>query len=221
MIDTVIIGNKSSYDDFDASMKERTIGEPKKKSIKDTVPFSNKIYDFSKINGELYWEERPLDYVFEIMADSPEELEEKKMVFKRWVMNVMEEELHDPYIPDYHFIATFDDCECDDSEVLKSTITVKFTAYPYMVANEKTIYSVSLTANEEKQVVVKNDSAHRVTPTFINDVAVVIARDSESYAISAGKTTDETFQFEEGITVLTCSATTDGTLHIEFLRENF
>lgn len=56
MLDQLIIGDKSSFDDFDASVSERNISPPKKKEIKETVPFSNVTYDFSKINGELFWE---------------------------------------------------------------------------------------------------------------------------------------------------------------------
>ena len=67
MIDQLKIGAIGSYDKFGASVSERKIGNPKKKSIKDTVAFSNKTYDFSKIDGELYWEERPLEYIFEIL----------------------------------------------------------------------------------------------------------------------------------------------------------
>jgi predicted Ser/Thr protein kinase len=78
MLDQLIIGDKGSCDDFEASVKERVIHPPKKKSIKKTIPFSNVTHDFSAINGEVYWEERTLEYIFEIIANSAEELEEKK-----------------------------------------------------------------------------------------------------------------------------------------------
>ena len=69
MIDQLIIGSKKSYDDFGASVSERTIHQPKKKTIKETVPFSNITHDFSGIDGEVYWEERKLEYIFENMPD--------------------------------------------------------------------------------------------------------------------------------------------------------
>ena len=92
MIDQIKIGDKSSYDDFSASFSNRKIGKPKKKVIKETIPFSNITYDFSAINGELYWEERELEYTFEITADTPEELEELKnrQQFKKKVKDVVE-----------------------------------------------------------------------------------------------------------------------------------
>lgn len=221
MFDQVIIGNLGSVDDFDASMAERTIGEPKKKSIKETVPFSNAIYDFTKINGEIYWKERTLEYIFEIIADSPQELEEKKLAFKTWVMNIHEEELHDPYITDYHFIATFDDIKCDDSEIEKSTIEVTFTACPYMISNNAKRYVYPFEANVEKLVLITNKSSHKITPTLTASVPVTIKKGNTTFSISAGATTDDSFEFEMGNNELTLQAGESGTLEISFYEEVF
>ena len=144
MLDQLRIGDKYSYDDFLASVAERKIGKPKKKAIKETVPYSNKTYDFSKINGEIYWEERELEYILELDAETPEELEELKISLSDWLMNVMEEDLFDPFIEGYHFKATFEDIDFDDSEVEKTTVTVKFSAYPYMLSNEEKTYEVEV-----------------------------------------------------------------------------
>jgi hypothetical protein len=219
LFDQLVIGNKSSHDDFEATVRDRVIKEPKKKVIKETVPFSNVTYDFSKMDGEFYWEERELEYNLEIIAFSIEEIEEKKLALKNWLMNVQEEELFDPFIKDYHFIATFDDISFDDSEFEKTTVTVTFTAYPYMIANEPTVYNFELTANETKTIEIVNDSSHRLTPTFTNDVPVTIRRDSMSYTIPTGETTDDTFKLSEGVNTLTVQSTSKGTLKISFYTE--
>lgn len=221
MIDQLIIGNKASYDDFEASVKERKNSKPKKKSIKETVPFSNETYDFTDINGEIYWEERTLQYVFEITANTPEELEEKKQLFMSWVMNVMGEELHDPFILGYHFLATFDSLDDDDSEIEKSTITVTFTAYPYMIANTKKSYSIGMEANEEITARIVNDSSHRITPTFIADVDFTLVKGDKTFSFASGEITDKSFKFEPGTNVITVQASTAGTLKIEFYEEVF
>lgn len=167
MIDQLIIGDKASYDDFSASMASRKIGNPKKKSITATVPYSNVTYDFSKINGELYWEQRPLEYVFEIIASTPEKLEELKTDFSAWVMNVLNEEIHDPFIPEYHFVGTFDDISFADEETLdKTTVTVKFKAYPYKIANLPTVIEGDLSGpNVSHQIALGNRSSHRIAAT--------------------------------------------------------
>ena len=221
MIDQLIIGDKASYDDFEANVKERSIKDGAKKEIKESVPFSNVTYDFSAINGEVYWEEKELEYVLEIMADTPEELEEKKIALKTWLMNVMGEKLYDPFILDYHFIATYDDIDIDDSEIEKSTITVTFKAYPYMIANRASEYAFELTANKELAVEVYNDSSHRITPTFNSAVAFVVAAGSSSYAIPAGETKDDSFKLGVGANALILKATEDCTVNISFYEEVF
>ena len=221
MIDQLFIGNVGSYDEFGATVRERKDIKPKKKSIKETVPFSNVTHDFSAIDGEVYWEERSLEYVFEIMANTAEELEEKKQPFVSWVMNVMKEQLHDPYIRNYHFLATYDDIDIDDSEVEKATITVKFTAYPYMLSNEKRAFVYSLRA-EEKSVVVINNSSHRITPTFQSTVEFIMKMGNSSFGIPEGETTDSKFMLAPGKNVLKLQAVAEeGTLTIEFHEEVF
>lgn len=222
MIDQLIIGNLASYDDFEASVRERKDNKPKKKIIKETVPFSNVTYDFTAINGEIYWEERTLEYVFEITANTPEELEEKKQLFVSWIMNVMNAELHDPFIRGYHFLATFDSIDIDDSEIEKSTISVTFTAYPYMIANTKKVYTIELEEEEEVTKTVTNDSSHRITPTFIADVPFAITFGGTTYTVNSGESIDEAFMFTVGENTVTVQAKEKaGTLKIEFYEEVF
>lgn len=222
MIDQLKIESTSSYDDFDASVKERKISAPTKKSIKETVPFSNETYDFSKINGELYWNERSLEYVFEIIADTPEDLEIKKQKFLDWVMNVSNEKLYDPYIEDYYFLATYDDIDIDDSEVEKTTITVKFTAYPYMISNEKTIYQVTTSTTDEVMINILNESSHRITPTLKASVPLTFKIGNLTYSMGATEVTDESVKLEKGLNYITVQKTPEvGALTIEFYKEVF
>ena len=166
MFDQLVIGTVASDDEYGATVSSRVIKDPPKKKITKTVPFSNATYDFSKINGEIYWDQRELEYELEMLASSYEELEEMKMRFSNWVMNVMEEELHDPFIPDYHFIATYESKEFDDDESgLKTTVKVKFMAYPYKIANAPKKFSVTMEdGTYSKWLPVYNNSSHKVVP---------------------------------------------------------
>ena len=224
MIDQLAIGDKASFDDFCASLKQRIIHAPKKKSIKETVPFSNRTYDFSAINGEVYWEERQLDYIFEIIADSPEELERKKAFFSSWVMNVMNESIFDPFEPGFHYLGTFEDIDYDDDESIeKSTITVVFMAYPYKIANVQTIYNIGIPAASNVTANVVNDSSHRIAPTLITNVGIEIQRDGTIFAVPAGEVTDDSFMLEAGANALTISnpSDTDCVLTVKFFCEVF
>lgn len=221
MLDQLIIGDNRSYDDFEASVKERKIIDGKKKEIKESVPFSNVTYDFSKIDGELYWEEKELEYILEITASDPEELSIKIQAFKSWVMNVVAENLYDPYILDYHFVATFADISVDETEVEKATISVSFTAYPYMISNIPKVYSYELTAGVEQTVSVNNPSSHRITPTFDASVPFTVKVGTEAFSVPSGETTDEYFKLEAGDNILKLKSTANGSLEISFYEEVF
>lgn len=222
MIDQLRIGNKYSYDDFEANVKERKIGSPKKKVTKNTVPFSNVTYDFSNINGELYWEERTLKYILEIDASTPEELEEKKIAFSTWVMNVFKENLYDPFIEDYHFLATFADIDFDDSEIEKTTVTVTFTAYPFMMSNSKRIFTFKIPTTSEEAVQIQNKSSHKITPTLIASVPVSFSFGDTTYSIKEGESTSDSFRLEAGVNVIKIQpVATGGTLRIEYVEEVF
>ena len=177
-MDQIIIGAKASLDDYGASLATRSVGQPKKKTIKSTVPFSNTTYDFTDMNGEIYWEDRQLEYVFEMVAETPEKLEEMKIAFAGWVSNVIKQELHDPFIPEYHFIATFDDLSFDDDEgVEKTTAKVTFSAYPYKVANYAKTFTFEIPAGSVEDIYVMNESSHRIAPNISSDsdINIVLA----------------------------------------------
>lgn len=205
MIDQLIIEDKASFDDFGASLAKRNIGMPPKKSIKETVPFSNKTYDFSAINGEIYWEERELEYIFEMTAPTPEELEEMKAAFSAWVMAIHEARIYDPFIEDYHFVGTFDEMKFEDDEGLdKTTVTVAFTAYPYKVANIEKQYKTEIEKGvlwipKEVELTLINNSAHPVVPKVkVAGDSATIEANGISYALSEGEYVDSKLMLAVG-----------------------
>lgn len=221
-IDQLVINGLGSYDDFEANISERKVSQPKKKSIKETVPFSNHTHDFSAINGEIYWEERTLEYVFEITACSPEKLEEKKRHFLAWVMNVMEEDIVDPFMNDYHFRGTFENVDVDDSEIEKSTITVTFSAYPYKIADYPKLCICNITKAEKSTVKIMNESSHRVIPKFISDVPFTVWIKNSSFAFVAGEVEVASIKLDVGVNTLIFQSTGDaGTVKVEFYEEVF
>ena len=189
MIDQLTIGDKASYDDFGASLAWFNAKPPKKKSIRETIPFFNGSYDFSAINGEVYWEDRVIECIFEMLADTPEELEEKKAAFSSWVMNVMEQNIHSPFIPDYHFVGTYDDMEYEDDEGLdKTTATVTFLAYPYKLALRR--YEFDAPWQHTNNFILLNKSNH---PVWAN---VVI---ESNYTGDSVKINGKRFNTKEGV----------------------
>lgn len=234
MIDQLIIGDKASFDDFGASLAQRTIGQPPKKSIKETVPFSNMTYDFSKINGEIYWEERELEYVFEMIAPTPEKLEDMKTAFADWVMNVMNEEIHDPFIPEYHFVGTYAEMEFEDEDgVEKTTASVTFTAYPYKIANHATGAEVEFGpyyAARDAEVSVYNASSHPVTAAASvkfadeSDLTRFITFESMSFSTSLTEGNEIYLTLPTGLSTFRISNTNEpcgGSVTITYREEVF
>ena len=223
MIDQLIISDKASFDDFGASVASRTRKPPKKKSIKETVPFSNITHDFTAINGEIYWEDQQLEYVFEMIAPTPERLEEMKTAFSSWVMNIIKQELHDPIIPDCHYLATYEDMSFADEEGMeKTTVSVVFSAYPYKIANYPKVYECSIPARSEKQIPILNESSHRITPKITVDVPTHLWLGDVDYSMSAGTTEDEAFKLEQGLNFVTVFAfSTPVNISISFHEEVF
>lgn len=223
MLDQLKIGDKASLD-FGASVAERTISQPKKKEIKETIPFSNITYDFSAINGELYWEERQLDYVFEILADTPAELEAKKIAFANWMMNVFNEEIHDPFIKDYHFVGTFSDMVfADEEDVEKTTVTVTFSAYPYKVANEAKVYRQTIGVGSTVTMDVENNSSHRLTPTLEITGSISVTINGVTYSASSGTYKDDTLKVKVGTSSATVRnvGSSTATVTLSFHEEVF
>ena len=218
-MDQLQIGALKSFDDFNATISEREIRPGDKKEVRKSIPFSNRTYDFSKINGELYWEDAELTYEFEILAESPDKLEENKRKFKNWIMNVFEQPLYDPHIADFHYIATFSEIDIEDDEsMLKSTIEAVFVAYPYMIANKPTMYYITGKANVPTQLVVKVDSSHPVSPTIECSTPITIVKDQDQITFPAGKHQELSFKLHD-IVELTVNSTEDFSLKLSFNNE--
>ena len=62
----IIKNNKHSYNDFGLKILSKNISNPKKRKIKETVPFMNGAYDFSLLYGEQTYDERELRYTFSL-----------------------------------------------------------------------------------------------------------------------------------------------------------
>lgn len=207
MLDQLKIDGLFSLDDFDASLKSRHISAPDKKSIRETVPHSNAIYDFSDINGEVYWSERELEYVFEIIAESPEELERKKTAFSNWVMFVPANGyIYDPYDPDWYYTGAFESIDYDDDESMeKTTVTVVFCVEPYKKAKEP-IFSEKadeslvfyLEANSTVEETFSNPSSHPVRVLIFTDVPLTVTLNGKGFSIPIGFTESDSIRARIG-----------------------
>lgn len=225
MIKQLEIDGLKSYDDFGLYISSRKISQPKKKIIKETIPFSNVVYDFSNINGELYWEERTLEYSFDIAEFTTEEMEDVKSKVLNWLLNVHDTNIYDPYIGDYHFRGSFESDSWEE-DFGGGTLSVVFSVYPYKIANEKTILKYSL-KDGENNILVQNESSHRIIPTIDISKDMTIQIGTTSFSIAKGSNTSEKIKLESGenqIIVIVdndIEPTISPTITFEYVKENF
>lgn len=216
----LIINNKKSYDDFNVYIGTRNISSPTKKIIKESVPFTNKVYDFSNLNGELYWNERILTYSFDIAELTTEEMEEAKSKLLSWLLNVHDDDIFDPYIGDYHFHGSYDSDSWEE-DFGAGKLTVNFSVYPYKIANKET-RSLHTLSTGENNISVINNSSHRIVPTIVCSGSMTIKINDISYSLPSGTIKDDLIKLEVGTNdIVVIPTNADSTIEFVFKEEVF
>ena len=138
------INNKHSYGDFGLYLKSRNIGLPEKKSIRQTVPFMSGYYDFSALNGAPAWNERIIEYAFDVTNESPVELDYFVSYVLDWLGNIHDVDIFDDTTYGYHWHGSYDEASVSwDDSGLQAEIKVSFVVHPFKIANEPTQYQMT------------------------------------------------------------------------------
>lgn len=135
----ISINGKHSFTDLGQYLKSRNIGIPSRKRVTGTVPYMNGYYDFSALNGEPAYDERTLEYTFDIMEDTPEAVEMTKNNIISWAMGAVESKIYDDYDPDHYFIGSYSEAEFTEDDDLPEEggeLTITFAAQPYRYDRE-------------------------------------------------------------------------------------
>ncbi len=181
LTDGIAIGGKHTYRDFDLYIAERKIGLPRKKSIRATVPYMNGYYDFSALDGACAWDERIIEYTFDVIDDAGEGVDIKASRFFDWLCNVHEADIFDDSMPNYHWHGSYETINATwDESGAKVCVSVAFVCYPFKIANEAT--SVSLEVGTH--TLVNNGMA--VAPIVTAIDAATVQMGSSIYTIAAG-----------------------------------
>lgn len=224
MIRQLKVNGLWSYRDFDLCISKKTVSLPKKKSIKETVPFSNKIYDFSKIDGEIYFEEREVSITFDIIDFNPIDFEKQKSKIVNWLMNIHDSDIYLDYYPGFHFHGSYDDNSWSE-DFDNGELTVKFKVYPYLVSNDYKIFDIETEANIERTFEIVNNSSHPIAPVIITDSSIKIEYNNYIYELQEGtyqdKETqnDDDFKFESGINKIKILSDSDANVCFKFKEE--
>lgn len=225
----IIINDTGSYSDYGVSIKSRNIGIPKKKKIKQTVPYMNGTYDFSYLYNEQAYEDRELTYVFNIIGANKMDMHSKKINFLDWIMNFSRTKLVDTTIPGFHFLAEAEETSFEE-KTRYGELTVKFTAYPFKISNLQDghdiwddfnfeldmVQETKFTINGTQNIKLYNNSSIGINPTIICSSNMQIKKGSATYNFSQG-TSKSIFKLDKGLNELTIIG--NGTIEFQWYKE--
>lgn len=226
----IVKDSQHSFKDFGLIIKSKKINIAKKKKITETVPFMNGSYDFSELYGEQSYDDRNLEYTFNLEASDKVRLNIAKQKVVEWLSDGGRQIIKDDAFPDCYFIA-----ECvsiDDSEKGNHTeIKATFTADPFMYGNNyeghdiwdelnvELDYSqpVDFNINGIEVVSIYNVSSKSVTPTVICSNSMEITTNGTTYLFDAGTTKDYRFKLQKRNNELKIKG--NGDIRFEFRKE--
>lgn len=144
MTDGIRINDKHSYGDFGLYLKSRNISLPKKKNIRETVPFMNGYYDFSALNGSPAWDERTIEYAFDVTNDNPVDLDYFVSYVLDWLGNAHDVDIRDDTVYGYHWHGSYDSANVKwDDSGMQAEISVSFVVHPFKIADNPTTHSLT------------------------------------------------------------------------------
>lgn len=214
---SLIVKNKDLTVDFDSYIAERTLSNPKKKTIKESIPLSNVTYDFSDIDGEIYFEERDLTYTIDIAETSTEAMEEKRASLFEWLAFVQNEDIYDPYFEGFHFRGSFDSDSWSE-DFGAGELEVTFKVYPYKIADFATSETFDLVSGENT-ISIDNVSSHPIVPTFNASASMNVTIGGRTFALASGESSSPSIKLAKGSNALVVNASEAGTLTISYIAE--
>lgn len=210
--DGIRINGKHSYGDFGLYLKSRNIGLPEQKSIRETVPFMNGYYDFSALNGAPAWNERVIEYAFDVVYDTPADLDFFVSYVLGWLGLVHDADIFDDTVYGYHWHGSYKEAKVAwDESGLHAEIAVSFVVHPFKIANEAKAHS--LTAGTHTII----NSGMAVSPYAQSDADAAIQIGNYVSSIPANEEIQLEIDLERGEN--TVLITGEGTVTLSYFEE--
>ncbi|GIN93318.1 hypothetical protein J22TS1_43690 [Siminovitchia terrae] len=225
---------RHSFKDLGLTIKEKSIGNPSKIKIKERVPFSNQIYDFSGIYGGQEYEERTLSYEFNVVEDSNirSNYEAKKTEIINWLSNSMRKGvLKDDDIPGYYFLAEVEEGPEPTDFNSFGTLSVTFVAYPFKIGELEEgndiwdtfnflldyAQSTEFTVSRSSKVTLYNPGANMLKPTIRASAPMTIKKGNATFNVPAGESSSYDFLLVQGANSITITGS--GRISFHFRKE--
>lgn len=232
----IFFNGKHSYNDLGVTIADKDIGYPEKEKIKVKVPFSNVEYDFSGLYGDQTFTTRPLTYTFNVL-DRHRNLDTVQVnvietKLSNWLMGTVgKQKLYDDSVPGYYYLAEVEG-GLDFNELWNhGTLTVEFTAYPFMIAElhegndlwdlfnfELDVAQITdFKVNGSLNVTLYNVGIPSVTPAIEASAPMDIVKGGVTYKVPVGKTKSDDFSLSPGDNKLMIKG--NGTIKFTFYKE--
>ena len=144
-----------TWRDLGLCCASRSISPPVKKTAVKSVPYMDGQLDFSQLGGRAYFEARTLSFAFDLMADTPQDLERQVTGLREFCAFTFDADIYDDDAPYFHYHGSFSEMEESPDEYgLSSEVTVSFVVDPYKVSNDWCEQPVNAGVNT-----VRNDGA--------------------------------------------------------------
>lgn len=139
----VEIREKLKFQTFDSKkmgfyLVERSLDSPQEKTVTVNIPYAQGVADFSMITGERIFEQRTLTYQF-IIYGLPYSFDRKFLEdeCRRKLIMPGYGKIQDTHNPGYFWWGKCEEVNCEDDEgYRKCTIDIKFSVYPFLVADD-------------------------------------------------------------------------------------
>lgn len=207
--------NDFSTQDEGMVLISREAPTPAEKSIVDSVPFAQGVYDFSMMMGERIFENRSLSFVFYIYERNYNYRKVDQTYLENKLMRTGISPIYDTHDPGYYYLGKCVSVSVEDDHIFgRLVISIEFDCYPFMIALQEEgnddwdSFDFELDYSQDNSYYIPNGKTVNielmnvgsagVTPKIVTDKPITIIKGNATYQISAGTTEDEEFRIEIG-----------------------
>lgn len=225
------INNTHTYKDLGVSISSKTIGAPTLNRITESVPFMNGIYDFSNLYGEETYDERVLQYEFDLSDISKTKINYKKIKLINFFQKNQNTILKDDSIPGYFFYLEKMTNHSFKESGLEAKLSISLSAQPFKIRTYEegnipwddfifdldTLQKTKFNVQGSKDIKLYNESAKSITPIIVSDSEMQILKNGVTYIVSKGEIKDYRLNLNIGENKLTING--NGNIEFKFRKE--
>jgi len=209
--------NYHSQKHLGITVDSRVIGNPSKEKYTVRIPGSSRTFDFSSLYGRQLYNERQLQYVFNIYdrRDPTSKINMnviKQKLLNTYMANYQKEPLYDDAFPNFYFDAEIVNAPEFSERGGIGKMTVTFNAYPFMISREveghdiwdifnfetDIAQDVAFEVSGRRTVTLWNTGAEVANPTIIASGNFQITLGGVTYTVNSGQTQSLDFELPTG-----------------------